>query len=188
MKIAKDITNLLSQRVIDLKRQCWANAQYSRRESLEVVGIPRSVNDNTLKEKVIQVFEKVGCNIDPSNIEACHRITKKNDSAIVKFSRRRDCQRVQSVKKNLQKLKMQGIGSTGDNKVFVNHSFCPYYHVLWSKSKVLLNMGKINRLMVSNGIVKVKISENSAPISIIHADDFTKHFPDIDLSLSAQSG
>ena len=49
-------------------------------------------------------------------------------------------------------------------------------------------MGKINRLMVSNGILKVKISENSAPISIIHADDFTKYFPDIDLSLSAQSG
>ena len=162
--------------------------QYSRRESLEVVGIPRSVNGNTLKEKVTQVFEEVGCNIDPSNIEACHRLTKKNDSPIVKFSRRRDCQRVQSVKKNLQKLKMQGIGSTGDNKVFVNYSFCPYYHVLWSKLKVLLNMGKINRLLVSNGIVKVKISENSAPISIIHADDFTKHFPDIDLSLSAQSG
>ena len=49
-------------------------------------------------------------------------------------------------------------------------------------------MGKINRLMVSNGTAKVKISKISAPISITHADDFTKYFPDndIDLSLSAQ--
>ena len=46
-------------------------------------------------------------------------------------------------------------------------------------------MEKINRLMVSNGTVKVKISEISAPISITHAGNFTKHFPDIDLSLSA---
>ena len=49
-------------------------------------------------------------------------------------------------------------------------------------------MGKINRLMISNGTIKVKISGISAPISITHADDFTKYFPDIDLSLSAQSG
>ena len=91
-------------------------------------------------------------------------------------------------KKNLQKLKMEDIGLTGDNKFFINHSLCPYYRVLWSKAKVLLNMGKINRLMVSNGTVKVKISEISAPISITHADDFTKYFPDVDLSVSAQSG
>ena len=30
VKIAKNINNLLSQRVVDLERQCWANAQYSR--------------------------------------------------------------------------------------------------------------------------------------------------------------
>ena len=183
VKIAKNIDNLLSQQVVDLKRQCWANAQYSRRECLEIVGIPRSVDDNSLEEKVIQVFEKVGC-----NIEACHRFTKRNDRVIVTFSRRKDCQQVLSVKKNLQKLKMEDIGLTGDNKVFINHSLCPYYRVLWSKSKVLLNMGKINRLMVSNGTVKVKISEISAPISITHADDFTKYFPGTDLSLSVQSG
>ena len=69
MKIAKKINNLLSQRVVDLERQCWANTQYLRRECLEVVGIPRSVDDNSLEEKeVIQVFEKVGCNVHYSNI------------------------------------------------------------------------------------------------------------------------
>ena len=184
VKIAKNIYNLLSQGEVDLDRQSWANAQYSRRECLEIVSIPRSVDGNSLEEKVIQVFEKVGCNIDSSNIEAFHCLTK----IIVKFSRRKDCQQVLSIKKNLQKLKMEDIGLAGDNKVFINHSLCPYYRVLWSKSKVLLDMGKINRLMVSNGTVKVKTSEISVPISINHADDFTKCFPDVDLSLSAQSG
>ena len=42
--------------------------------------------------------------------------------------------------------------------------------------------------MVLSGTVKVKISKISAPISITHADDFIKYFPDVDLSLSAQSG
>ena len=122
-----------------------------------------------MEEKVIQVLKKVGC-----NIEAYHCIVKRNDRVIVKFSRRKDFQQVLSVKKKFQKLKMEDIGLTGDNKVFINHSLCPYYRVLWSKSKVLLNMGKINRLMVLNGTVKVKISKISAPISITHADDFTK--------------
>ena len=41
-----------------------------------------------------------------------------------------DCQQALSVKKNPQKIKMKEIGLTGDNKVFINHSLCPYYHVL----------------------------------------------------------
>ena len=49
-------------------------------------------------------------------------------------------------------------------------------------------MGKFIRLMVSNRTVTVKTGEIRAPISMTHADDFTKCFPDIDLSLSAQSG
>ena len=79
VKIAKNINNLLSQRVVDLERQCWANAQYSRRECRETVGIPHSVDENSLEEKVIQVFEKVGCNIESSNTEAGHCITKRNN-------------------------------------------------------------------------------------------------------------
>ena len=140
------------------------------------------MDDNSVEEKIIKVFEKVSCNIDSSNIEVCHRITQRNDRVNVRFSRRKDCQRKLSVKKILQKLKMEGIGLAGDNKVFINHSLCPYYRVLWSKTKVLFSMGKINRLMVSNRTVKAKISEISAPISITHSDGFTKYFPDIDLS------
>ena len=71
-----------------------------------------------------------------------------------------------SVKKNLQQLNMEDIGVTDDNKASINQSLCPYNCVLWSKSKILLNMGKINRLMVSNVTAKVKISKISAPISI----------------------
>ena len=47
-------------------------------------------------------------------------------------------------------------------------------------------MRKINRLMVSNRMVIVTISENRVPISVIHADGFTKYFPNIYLFFSAQ--
>ena len=75
---------------------------------------------------------------------------------------------------------MEDIGLTGDNNIFIfiYHSLCPSYRVLWSKSKVFLSLGKINRLRVSSGTVKAKISEISTPISITYEDDFTKYFPD----------
>ena len=41
--IVKQANSLLSKRLVDTERQCWANAQYSTRECLEVVGIPDSV-------------------------------------------------------------------------------------------------------------------------------------------------
>ena len=99
-KIAKNINNLLSQRVVYLERQCWANAQYLRRECQDIVGIPPPVDENSLEEKVIEIFEKVGCNIDSSNIEACHRITERNGSVIVKFSRWKDCYQSKRIFKN----------------------------------------------------------------------------------------
>ena len=89
-----------------MERQCWANAQYSRRECLELVGVPGSVSDGDLEEKVLKIFEKVGCPVEGNNIEACHRISKKNERIIVKFSRRKDCQNVFNAKKELRKLDM----------------------------------------------------------------------------------
>ena len=34
---------VLSERLVSMERQCWANAQYSRCECLALVGVPRSV-------------------------------------------------------------------------------------------------------------------------------------------------
>ena len=58
--------------IVDMERQCWANAQYSRRECLEVVGIHRDVSNEDLESKVLEVFNKVGCEIPSRDIEACH--------------------------------------------------------------------------------------------------------------------
>ena len=94
----------LTKRIVTLERQCSANAQYSRKECLEVVGIPRQVDDNLLKTKVLSIFEKVGCTIDPGFIDDCHRLGKNSDRVIVKFSCRKDCKQVLQAKKDLKDL------------------------------------------------------------------------------------
>ena len=147
----------LEKYVTELQRQCWANAQYSRRECLEIAGIPQNIDHSQLEDKVIQVLNKVGSSITSENVEACHRISSKNDRVIIKFSRRKDCQEVLSVKKDLKNLNMAEVGLPENTRLFVNPSLCSYYRVLWSKSKKLLSMGKINNFYVSNGMIKIKI-------------------------------
>ena len=76
-------------------------------------------------------FREAGCNIPTELIEACHRISKKNPTVIVKFSRRNDCQQVWNIKRDLRKIKMEDIDLSGQNKLFINKSLCPYYKVLY---------------------------------------------------------
>ena len=152
--IVKKVNTLLKKRVIDMKRQCWANAQYSRREFLEVAGIPRDVSNDNLESKVFEGFSKVGSEMLSRDIGACHRLTK-NDRVIVKFLRRKDCDQVLSAKRDLQKIKLEDIGLRGSNSIFINPSLCPYYRMLWSKSKRLLDLGKINKFYVSSGKIKI---------------------------------
>ena len=39
--LTKRVNSELYKRIVTVERQCWANAQYSRRERLEVAEIPR---------------------------------------------------------------------------------------------------------------------------------------------------
>ena len=44
----------------DLGASVRVNAQYSKKECLEAVGLPYQVDDNQFETKVLQIFEKVG--------------------------------------------------------------------------------------------------------------------------------
>ena len=166
--VVKQVNSVLSERLASMEHQCCANAQYSRRECLELVGVPRSVSDGDLEEKVLKIIEKVGCPIEGNNIEACHQISKKNEKIIVKFSRRKDCQNVLNAKKELRKLDMKETGFPEDNPIFVNQSLCTYYRVLWSKAKRLHSLKRISSFYVPGGTVKIKTSENSLPLPITY--------------------
>ena len=106
---AKQVNTLVSSRLVSIERHCWLNAQYSRWECLDIVGIPSGMETDALEKKVVAIFEKLGCIILTEHIEACHRITKKNPTVIVQFSRRKNCQQVWDVKRHLQRIKMEDI-------------------------------------------------------------------------------
>ena len=111
--------NSLNERLIALERQCWANAQYSRRECLEITGIPSSVSDKDLEEVVCKAIAKAGVDINADDIEDCHRVGNKGHT-IIKFGKRKVSRQVLNVRKDLNKGKMRDIDLTGQSILYIN--------------------------------------------------------------------
>lgn len=177
LHISKSVTTLQKQQIITLERQCWSNEQYSRRECLEISGIPEDTSSETLEKTVLDVFSKIDVDIQPDNIEACHwlKSDRTGKKAIVKFSKRKDADKVRKCKRKLKTANLNSLGIS--NPVFINDSLCKYYKYLWSKSKKLLNGGYINSFWVTNGTLRVKLQESSPPKSISHLVDLEEMFP-----------
>ena len=63
LAIVRNVNSKLEDRAVATKRPCLENAQYSRRDILEVVGIPTSIGENVLEQKVCDVFQEIGVDI-----------------------------------------------------------------------------------------------------------------------------
>ena len=132
---------------------------------------------NICKQRCCQSSKRLA----PELINDCHRLGKNNDRIVIKSTRRKDCKQV---KKDLKDLTADDLDLPRGTKIFVNQSLCPYYRILWSKTKRLQSMGKINSFFISGGTVKIKIDEKSKPLAIKHLDDLAINFPGADLSPS----
>ena len=84
LSVTKKVNTLLSKRFQTIGKQCWANAKYSRRECLQISGIPSSVSANDLKEVVCKAITKAGVEVSYKNVEHRHRVGKRG-TTIVKF-------------------------------------------------------------------------------------------------------
>ena len=130
----------------------------------------------------MSIFQKIGSTFDPTFIDDCYRLGNNNGKVIVKFIRRKDGKQILKVKKGLRDLKMDDLDLPRGTKIYINQCLCPYYRILWSKAIRLQNIGSIDNVYISSGTIKIKVTENSSLITIMHLDDLKVHFREIDLS------
>ena len=78
ISVSKTVSSLLTDQIKNVERQCWAKAQYSRRECIEVFRIPSSFNIKNLEGKVCTVFNRIGVAVKSDGIEYCYRLGKRN--------------------------------------------------------------------------------------------------------------
>ena len=173
INIVKKVNALLNKRVIDMERQCRANAQFLRREFLEIVGIPpwNRKWSKSLVKLVVRSYHAILRHVI---------VSLTMIESLFNF-----CDQVMSVKRDLRKLNLEDSVLRGSNSIFINPSLCPYYKMLCSKSKRLLDLGKISNFYISSGKIKIKLQENSKRLAITLVEVFKKYFPDVDLTPSS---
>ena len=103
IQVTRNKNSKLSERLVTMER-CYANEQYSRRECLEISGIPASVADKDLESKVLEILEEIDVPIDPTLVEDCHRLPSKGSpkTVIIKLNRHKDIRRILLKKNKLQ--------------------------------------------------------------------------------------
>ena len=93
-----DNSNLL----VEVESQSQSLEQYTRRNNIEIDGIPEEVTNENLEGKVVEILNSVDIDISSFEIEACHRLplpkkSKKKrttKSVIVRFSNRKFAEEV----------------------------------------------------------------------------------------------
>ena len=75
----------LNKKVVSLEANHNILEQYGSRNNIEITGIPDTVQDNQLENKVIEIFDVIGVDSKSVDFEDCHRVGKsKNNSKKVK--------------------------------------------------------------------------------------------------------
>ena len=147
----------LVERLVVTEQKYWANEQYSTRECLEISGIPESVRDNALEDKIQGVLRGIDAEVDSETIESCDRLKGRGSKGrvIPKLFNRKDAEKIKLNKKTLKNIDHRKIGLSSGTKVFINESLRGYYKLLWSKCKKIFLEKKIASFWVTNGTVKL---------------------------------
>ena len=84
LAITRNCNRLLTERVVQLERNAVTNAQYHRRESVEVNPVPPSISNEELELNIWKALSLTGHEVKPNDLQARHRL-KKKESVIAKF-------------------------------------------------------------------------------------------------------
>ena len=153
-----------------MKRKCWANEQYSRRECMEISSILEPVS--ALEDKIQGVLRGIVVEVDSENIESYLQKERKKErkgnkgKVIRKLSKREDADKIILSKKKLKNIDHIKIGLSSGTKVFINKSLCGYYKLFWLVCKKLFLEKKIASFLITNVTVKIKLlSDQPRPIT-----------------------
>ena len=178
----------LSKELELTKKATFINDQYTRRNNLEISGIPHEIEDDLEKVCISLINNIIGERGEPyngvnavcgSDIEACHRLMTVNNNkvnnTIIRFKNRKHCDLIYENKKKISLVVNEKLGDSVKN-IYINENLCGYYKLLAAKSRRLKKRRKITDTWISYGTVKLKLKDGSTK-SITHENDLERLFP-----------
>ena len=159
---------LLEKKLTEVEISCNKLEQYTRRNNIEIQGIPLRIPDEKLEEKVIDVFGAINIAITKNDVEDCHRLGKSSESTIVRFVNRKHCNAILSKKFETSKIDKSKLGFESNVKLHVSENLTPYNQHLACKCRELKRARVIHNSWSSKGIIKLRCTANECPIPIDH--------------------
>ena len=154
--------------------------QYSRRNNIEVSGIPDLVEGNWCEEKIISVFTSIGIDVKSNDIKACCRIWKSRNSskkAIVCFNNRKFAKQALYKRKKLKSTDKSTLAVTND--VFIKENLTLVYSRIAYDCRKLKRQNLISKTYTTNDMVHL-ISNNikrGKPVKVLHMQTLLNLFP-----------
>ena len=74
LTVVKNVNAKLEERIISLEKSQAKSEQYSRRNNIELSGIPNDIPEDNLEKVVIDICHDSDVEIEPKDIEGCHRL------------------------------------------------------------------------------------------------------------------
>lgn len=160
----------LAQRIIDIERRGFNQQQYTRRESVEIVGLPEYLENDALEKKVVEVFEHAGVMVNKRDFHAIHRL-RKSSVVIAKCVNRRNAIAILRAKKKLRETSDDDKKKLGvKGKVYINESLCPEFRRILGICNALHKKRLLSSFYTINGALKVS-RDGGEKLTIGHISD-----------------
>lgn len=152
--------------------------QYSRRNNLEITGVPFTAQEST--ENIVKKIAQVSnIEISSASIETCHRVPTrvkdKHQPIIVKFTNRKDRERFRQATRK-QRLRVKDIYPNRDNTepIYINEHLTPTRKEILRKVIEVKKQKKAKYVWTVNGIIFYKRNDNSDTIKLTQKKDLSK--------------
>ena len=133
--------------------------QYTRKNSLEIHGVPESAYSTT-EEVVLKLAEALEVPITPQDVEISHKLERKgNKPIIVKFANLK-------IKSNIYKSRAK----LGD-RIFLHENLTSYRKKIVNRANEMRRDGAVLSVWTLDGKVYVKTSPEGRPIKINDLED-----------------
>ena len=111
---------LLQKELIEVEISRNNLEKYTRRNNIEIQGIPSQIPYEKLEEKVIEVFGAMNIAITKNDVEECHRLGKSSKSTIVWFVKRSHYYVTLSKKFETSKIDKSKLGFESNVKLYMS--------------------------------------------------------------------
>ncbi|XP_046686134.1 uncharacterized protein LOC124371822, partial [Homalodisca vitripennis] len=170
---------ILREKISSLEARIEEQEQYSRRNTVEIHGIPQEKN-----EDVVSVVKEVGkaldFNISNTMIDACHRLGKRSEpnspppGIVLKFVSRLDKEELLRKRRVKSNFSTRHMNLEMDKPVYINESLTPMKRKLMAEARKFKRENNYQFVWVRDGRIFLRKEETSKVIHVTCQADLPK--------------